>query len=120
MICRGLIFGVGLALPAAVWADPAPAEAGTPEVTNIVQLSRLGSQNPQVSYRIRLEGDILWANPAQGKFVLQDASGSGSVGNEFARPIASNRVNGCDVEGESYHYPARCGGSTRSHGTGGG
>jgi signal transduction histidine kinase len=76
MICRGLIFGVGLALPAAVRADPAAAEAATPDVTNVVQLSRLGSQNPNVSYLIRLEGDVLWVDPAQGKFVLQDASGT--------------------------------------------
>ena len=45
-------------------------------MTNIVQLSRLGSQNPKASYFVRLEGDILWANPAQGRFVLRDASGA--------------------------------------------
>jgi signal transduction histidine kinase len=75
-ICCGLIFGAGLALPAGVWAGQLPAKPDSPEVTNLVQLSRLASQNPNASYRIRLEGDILWADPAQGKFVLQDASGT--------------------------------------------
>ncbi|MGA9777099.1 MAG: ATP-binding protein [Verrucomicrobiia bacterium] len=75
-ICWGLIFGAGLTLPATVWADPVTAGTGTPEVTNVVQLSRLGSQNPNVSHLVSLEGDVLWADPAQGKFVLQDASGT--------------------------------------------
>jgi signal transduction histidine kinase len=72
----GLIIAAGSALPATAWADPAAAPTDSPPVTNLVQLARLGSQNPNVSYRIRLEGDILWADPAQGKFVLQDASGT--------------------------------------------
>src|SRR5208282_6458711 len=46
------------------------------EVTNLMQLSGLSAQNPAVSHFIRLEGDILWADPAQGKFVLQDVSGT--------------------------------------------
>jgi signal transduction histidine kinase len=53
--------------------------ADPPEVTNVVQLSRLSAQNPNVSCRVHLEGDILWADPAQGKFVLQDASGAGEL-----------------------------------------
>src|SRR5579859_1930550 len=75
-ICCGLVFGAGLTLPATVWADQVPAKPDSPEVTNIVQLSRFGSQNPNASYLIHLEGDVLWADPAQGKFVLQDASGT--------------------------------------------
>src|SRR5690242_12636977 len=76
MICCGLIFIAGSALPANVRADPVPAMPDSPEVTNVVQLSRFGSQNPNVSHLIRLEGDVLWADPAQGKLVLQDASGA--------------------------------------------
>jgi signal transduction histidine kinase len=36
----------------------------------------LSSQNPKLSYLIHLEGDVLWADPAQGKFVLRDTSGA--------------------------------------------
>jgi len=45
-------------------------------VTNVAQLSHAGSQNPDTSYAIHLEGIVLWANPAAGKFVLQDSSGA--------------------------------------------
>lgn len=76
MIFCGLFFIAGSALPANVGADPVPATPDPPGVTNVVQLSRFGTQNPKVSCLIRLEGDVLWADPAQGKFVLQDASGT--------------------------------------------
>jgi signal transduction histidine kinase len=76
VICRVLIFVAGAALAANLRADSSAVETRLPEVTNIVQLSRLGSQNPNISHAIRVEGDILWANPAQGKFVLRDASGA--------------------------------------------
>jgi signal transduction histidine kinase len=78
-ICRVLISGAGSVLAAIVWADPSGVGTGTLEVTNLVQITRLSSQNPKVSYSIRLEGDILWADPAQGKFILRDASGAQEV-----------------------------------------
>lgn len=68
-ISCGLVLGAGLDV----------AKADSPEVTNVMQLARLGAQNPNVSYLIRLEGDVLWADPAQGKFILQDASGAGEL-----------------------------------------
>ena len=46
------------------------------EVTNVHQIRLLASQAPKASYSIRLEGDVWWANPAQGKFVLKDDSGA--------------------------------------------
>ncbi|MGH7942280.1 MAG: ATP-binding protein [Limisphaerales bacterium] len=45
-------------------------------VTNVVQVSRFSSQNADTAYSIHLEGTVLWANSAEGKFVLQDASGA--------------------------------------------
>jgi hypothetical protein len=45
-------------------------------VTNIFQARGLASQNPDVSYFIRLEGNVWWANPAQGRLVLKDESGA--------------------------------------------
>ncbi|HLX95628.1 MAG TPA: ATP-binding protein [Verrucomicrobiae bacterium] len=71
------MLGAGLVVPVAAWAsDEVAVAASVPFVTNIAQLSRLGSQNPDAGYFIHLEGDILWANPARGQFVLQDASGA--------------------------------------------
>jgi len=100
IIGSAIIFGAELALPAAVWADPVMAGTGTSEVTNIVQLSRLGSQNPKASYPVRLEGDILWANPAQGRFVLRDASGAEELEMDLRgqSPEPGQRVR---LEGES-------------------
>ncbi len=76
LICCRLLFGAGSAVSATVWADQVSGQQASPEVTNLMQLSRLSAQNPAVSHFIRLEGDILWADPAQGKFVLQDVSGT--------------------------------------------
>ena len=53
-----------------------PAAPAAPAVTNVLQLSRLNSQGSDVSYFIRLEGGVLWANAAQGRFVLKDESGA--------------------------------------------
>lgn len=50
--------------------------SNTSPVTNVVQLSRLSSQNPTNSYFVRLDGQILWANSGEGRFVLQDPSGA--------------------------------------------
>ncbi len=70
-----LLAGTGLVAARTGFAAPMPLDPVFPTVTNVLQLSRLSSQNPDVSYFIRLEGGVLWANTAQGRFVLQDASG---------------------------------------------
>jgi signal transduction histidine kinase len=46
------------------------------ELTNVLQLRQLAKPDALLGYRMHLEGDVLWANPATGKFVLQDASGA--------------------------------------------
>lgn len=48
----------------------------TVPVTNVVQVSRLSSQNPAHAYFVHLDGNVLWASTSEGKFVLQDASGA--------------------------------------------
>jgi signal transduction histidine kinase len=45
-------------------------------VTNVHQIRLLAEQNPQTSCALSLEGDVWWANPAQGEFVLKDDSGA--------------------------------------------
>jgi len=74
------LFCIGLISPFAVriaeGASTNISLATSTLITNVVQLSRLSSQNPAVSHSIHLEGNVLWANPAQGRFVLQDASGA--------------------------------------------
>jgi signal transduction histidine kinase len=79
VLSRWLLW-VGLILPFAIWttkgASTNTSLISPSLVTNVVQLSRLSSQNPAVSYSIRLQGVVLWADSAQGKFVLQDASGA--------------------------------------------
>ena len=52
------------------------AQAQPTPVTNVVQISRLSSQNPDSARSIHLEGTVLWANSAEGRFVLQDVSGA--------------------------------------------
>lgn len=46
------------------------------EITNVSQIRLLASQAPKASYTVRLEGDIWWANPKEGRFVLKDDSGA--------------------------------------------
>ncbi|HEY5296671.1 MAG TPA: ATP-binding protein [Verrucomicrobiae bacterium] len=76
-ICGGLIAVLeSVAQPAKadrVFNAPASAEVA---VTNVHQIRLLASQIPKASYSIHLEGDVWWANPAQGKFVLKDDSGA--------------------------------------------
>jgi signal transduction histidine kinase len=45
-------------------------------VTNVAEVSQSSSQNPTNASAVHVEGTVLWANSAQGRFVLQDASGS--------------------------------------------
>lgn len=52
------------------------ADSSESPVKNVAQLAEAGAQNPTTSHEIRLEGIVLWADAAAGKFVLQDASGA--------------------------------------------
>ena len=52
-----------------------PNEQISVEVTNVSQIRPLAAPNPTASFSIRLEGDVWWVNPRQGKFVLKDDSG---------------------------------------------
>ena len=99
-IGRALIFCAGPLLSATVWADPIQASPDVAVVTNLAQLSQLSSQNPKTSYRVRLEGDILWADTAQGEFVLRDASGAGELGMDL-RGLSLEPGQRVRLDGES-------------------
>jgi signal transduction histidine kinase len=66
--------GAGL-VPQSVRADQSSAGMAAVVVTNLQQVRLLASQTPDASYAIRLEGDVWWADPAEGKLVLRDDSG---------------------------------------------
>jgi signal transduction histidine kinase len=72
VFCRNLMLAVGLLL---THAGQTKAGQLAFIVTNVDQASRLGSQNPDVSYAICMEGNVLWANAADGRLILQDESG---------------------------------------------
>src|SRR6516162_9981648 len=99
-IGRALIFCAGPLLSATVWADPIQASPDVAVVTNLAQLSQLSSQNPKTSYRVCLEGDILWADTAQGEFVLRDASGAGELGMDL-RGLSLEPGQRVRLDGES-------------------
>jgi signal transduction histidine kinase len=69
------MLGAGLSVQLA-HADQIPDGQTSIEVTNVHQIRLLAEQVPQAAYAIRLEGDVWWANPAQGQFVLKDDSGA--------------------------------------------
>ena len=52
-------------------------------MTNVSQIRLLAAQTPTASYTIQLEGDVWWANPLQGKFVLKDDSGAEELEMDF-------------------------------------
>jgi signal transduction histidine kinase len=56
--------------------SPLPNDPISVEVTNVSQIRSLAAQTPTASFSICLEGDVWWANPKQGKFVLKDGSGA--------------------------------------------
>jgi signal transduction histidine kinase len=77
-----LIFGAGWGLRAAAADESATAPAQV-EITNVHQIRMLAGQTPDASYAIRLEGDVWWADSAQGKLVLKDDSGAEELEMEF-------------------------------------
>jgi signal transduction histidine kinase len=93
-LCLGLVF---------VHCVPAAEEdVSMPEsaLTNVSQLRAFASQNPDRSRFIRLEGNVWWASAAQGRMVLQDASGAEELELDFQgqAPQAGQRVR---LEGNS-------------------
>jgi len=73
-------------------ADQPPNNQTTSAVTNVSQIRSFASQSPNTSYSIRLAGDVWWANPSQGKFVLKDDSGAEELEMDFHdRSVASGQ-----------------------------
>lgn len=69
-------WSVLLCIVAFLVSCPSPLSAQPASVTNVVQVSQLSSQNPDTAWPIHLNGTVLWANSAEGQFVLQDRSGA--------------------------------------------
>src|ERR1017187_9180429 len=74
-----LILGGGWMAAETMRADEVLNRQPLPEVTNVMQISRLVLQNSNAGYDLHLTGDIWWANPAQGEFVLKDESGAAEL-----------------------------------------
>jgi len=72
--CSGLTLA-GLTNVQVARADSTPDGQISVEVTNVHQFRLLAAQNPKTSYYIRLQGDVWWINPMQGKLVFKDDSG---------------------------------------------
>jgi signal transduction histidine kinase len=51
-------------------------DAESPDLTRISQLRHLSDLKSPISHQVRLEGNILWVNPALSELVLQDDSGA--------------------------------------------
>jgi signal transduction histidine kinase len=83
-----LIWGAGLTTQTAV-AEPGLASQRPFDATNIQQVVRLGSENPNLNHAIQLEGAVWWANAAQGRFVLKDESGAAELEMDLGgQPVA--------------------------------
>jgi signal transduction histidine kinase len=52
------------------------ANSSFTEITNVHQLRVVVAQIPKNVYALRLEGDVWWAHPSDGRFVLKDDSGA--------------------------------------------
>jgi signal transduction histidine kinase len=82
--------GLLIAAAAFVW-QPVHAEPSS-VVTNVSQLTRIGSADGHESHVIRLEGDVWWSSPAQGRLVLRDTSGTAELELNLAgQPIRSGQ-----------------------------
>ena len=73
-VCSGLMLA-GLTNVQITQADSFPNGQISADVTNVHQVRLLATQNPKTSYSFRLEGDVWWVNPMQGKLVFKDDSG---------------------------------------------
>src|SRR5450432_1569882 len=73
-VCCALTLGAGMVAEMARGGSLLNDQISV-EVTNVSQIRPLAAQTPTASHSIRLEGDVWWANPRQGKFVLKDDSG---------------------------------------------
>lgn len=86
---------------AILFGDAALADDFTlPKISSVAQLLHLTPADAFTDHSIQLEGDVLWADPAAGKFVLHDASG------------------GTLVEMDLRSQPLRAGGRVRVTGSG--
>jgi signal transduction histidine kinase len=76
MACALILFLGGLVTDPPAIAAPQADNLSPVTVTNVHQVRLLASQSPDACYSIHLEGDVWWANPAQGRLVLKDDSGA--------------------------------------------
>ena len=56
-------------------------------VTNVSQLQSAGPGN----YHVRLEGDVWWSDPEEGRFVLADTSGAAEVETWLGQPVRTGQ-----------------------------
>jgi signal transduction histidine kinase len=67
-------------------------------VTNVHQIRLLASQTTDANHVIRLEGNVWWADPAQGLLVLKDDSGAeelqAELSGDFVQPGRRVRLEG--------------------------
>src|SRR4029434_7207706 len=75
----GCFCGLALAALPAAGASTRPPDAqptiSLPVLTNTTAIRAWHAQRPNDACQFRLEGNVWWANPRQGRAVLQDASG---------------------------------------------
>jgi signal transduction histidine kinase/uncharacterized protein YdeI (BOF family) len=72
----GLLAGALLAAAGPSVLGQEPIWRPPPVLTDIAQLRRFSSEEPGAGHLFRLEGNVWWVSPAQGKLVLHDASGA--------------------------------------------
>lgn len=64
----------------------------TTEITNVQQIRLLATQIPNANYTFHLEGDVWWAKPAEGRFVLKDDSGAEELEMDLqGQPLAAGQ-----------------------------
>jgi len=73
-LAGGALAWLGLAAPLA--AFPSATGVAPTVVTNMQQLRQLVQGNSRLAHPLQIEGNVWWANPAQGRFVLQDPTGA--------------------------------------------
>ncbi|MGH8024318.1 MAG: PA14 domain-containing protein, partial [Limisphaerales bacterium] len=95
--CDLALVALGLTLVCGAHGEGARVSVPAP-ITNVLEVAGHSSQNPQTAYSIHLKGTILWANGREGRFVLQDESGTEelqmNLGNRLPTPGQIVRVDG--------------------------